>query len=129
MSDKITKSDRFAEIRDLMTANGNAELADFAQKEIDSLAAKAAKAKENAAKKAAETDELEAAVASELTSEFQTGAGIWAIVGDDAEGGYSLGKVRARLNKLVKAGSAVKDEITITEGEKSRKAMAYKLAE
>ena len=118
---KATKTEMFTEIRDLMTEAGYVELADFAQHEIDSLAAKALKAKEKAAEKAVEVDEYRAVVAGALTDEFQTGAAIFALVGDDE---FTIGKVRARLTALVKDGYAVKEEVK----DDKRTVMGYKVA-
>ena len=124
---KVTKSDLFAEVRDLMVSAGRTDLADFAQKEIDALVAKAAKAKEKAAEKANEVDELKGVVASALTDTLQTGAEIFSAVdGDSVE--HTLGKVRARLTALVKDGVAVKEETKVEVDGKTHTVMAYKLA-
>jgi hypothetical protein len=128
---RVTKSMRFAEVRDLMVEAGRQDLADFAQAEIDSIAAKAAKAKERNAKNKAEADEFEAIVAGALTDELQTGAELYEAVGFDAEDekdSLTLGKIRARLAKLVASGAAVKDDMKVKTGDKTRTVKAYRLA-
>ena len=88
---------------------------------------KAVKAKERAAQKRAEGDELTDAVRSAMSTEtFEPIAEIAArIEGEDV----TLSKVTYRLGQLVKNGEAAKEQITIpgTDGQKSRKIMAYKL--
>jgi len=130
---KMTKSEAFAEIRDIMDAGGYDELAMFAQKEIDSLAHKAEKARENAAKKAVQEDVFELIVAGALTEDYQTGNAIFAEVGyvddEDENKSLTIGKVRARLTKLVKAGAAEKEEMTVKENDKTRHVMGYRLAQ
>lgn len=99
----------------------------FAENEIALLDKKAAKAKERAAQKRAEGDELTDAVRSVLTDEFQTIADIAAqISGEDV----TVAKISYRLTALNRNGEAVKEQITVpgSEGQKSRKIMAYKLA-
>lgn len=128
MADKrVTKVEIFTEIRDALMAMGPdyADLADFTQGEIDGLVAKAAKAKEKAAEKRTEADDLKVAVASALTDELQTGAAIFAAVDDSGDEDWAtLGKVRARLTSLVKDGIAVKEEVKVED----KTAMAYRLA-
>jgi len=131
---KATKSELFTEIQTILADAGHVDLADVMGKEVASLAAKAAKAKEAAAKKAATVDEFKAIVAGALTDEFQSGADVFAAVGyvddEDANKSLTLGKVRARLTALVKEGSVVKDSIKATDAEdKTHTVMGYKLAE
>jgi hypothetical protein len=129
MSEKrVTKSEMYTEIRDILSDEGYDDLAEFCQKEIDALAAKAAKAKEKAAEKKSEHDDLEIAVASALTADLQTGAQVFEAVDAGDEEFATLGKVRARLTKLVKAGAAVKEEMKVTDGDKTRTVMGYRLA-
>ena len=102
-------------------------LAAFAENEIALLDKKAAKAKERAATKKAEGDELTDAVRAAMsTEEFEPIADIAArIEGEDV----TLSKVTYRLGQLVKNGEAEKEQITVPggEGQKARKIMAYKL--
>ena len=103
-------------------------LAAFAENEIALLDKKAVKAKERAAQKRAEGDELTDAVRASLTGEFEPIAEIAArIEGEDV----TVAKVSYRLTQLVKNGEAVKEQITVPggEGQKTRKIMAYKLAD
>ncbi len=138
--EKITKRNmyealvNFAEEKGLAFDNGEEmvavsleDLAAFAQNEIDLLDKKAAKAKERAATKRAEGDELTDAVRAVMsTEEFEPIAEIAArIEGEDV----TVGKVQYRLGQLVKNGEAVKEQITIPggEGQKARKIVAFKL--
>lgn len=102
-------------------------LAAFAENEISLLDKKAVKAKERAAQKRAEGDELTDAVRAAMNTEtFEPIAEIAArIEGEDV----TLSKVTYRLGQLVKNGEATKEQITVpgTDGQKSRKIMAYKL--
>ena len=101
-------------------------LAAFAENEIALLDKKAVKAKERAAQKRAEGDELTDAVRASLTGEFEPIAEIAArIEGEDV----TVAKVSYRLTQLVKTGEAEKEQITVPggEGQKARKIMAYKL--
>ena len=102
-------------------------LAAFAENEIALLDKKAVKAKERAATKRAEGDELTAVVRQVMsTEEFEPIADIAArIEGEDV----TLSKVTYRLGQLVKNGEAEKEQITVPsgEGQKARKIMAYKL--
>lgn len=122
---KITKKDNFISIVNILEAAGHADLADVMKHEIELLEAKAAKAKATAAKKKTEGDELRNAVEAVLTDELCTIADITAKVeGEDV----TASKVQYRLNALVSAEIAVKEQITVGEGETKRKLMAYKLA-
>lgn len=99
----------------------------FAENEIALLDKKAVKAKERAATKRAEGDELTAVVRQVMsTEEFEPIADIAArIEGEDV----TVAKVQYRLTQLVKTGEAEKEQITVPggEGQKARKIMAYKL--
>lgn len=103
------------------------QLRAFAEKEIEHLDNKAAKAKETAAKKRAEADELQEAVAAALTADFEPIATIAGrIEGEDV----TVSKVTYRLTQLVKNGVAEKQEIAVPtgDGNKTRKIMGYRLA-
>ena len=101
-------------------------LAAFAENEIALLDKKAAKAKETAAKKRAEGDELTDAVRAALSEDtFEAIADIAArIEGEDV----TVSKVTYRLTQLVKNGEAEKSEIEVAggEGQKKRKIMGYR---
>lgn len=122
--EKKTKAMQFAEIKEVIAAvevEGRDEMVAFLDEQIASLAAKAEKAKERAAARKAEGDELRAVVKSVLTDEAQT---IDAIVAQIEGEDVSKAKVTARLSQLVKTEEAVKEMVSV-EG---RKLTAYKLA-
>ena len=129
---KITKKERFESIKALCGVVGDIDgfdldgIVEFCDKEIEALSTRAAKAKERAAAKRAEGDELQAVVYAALTDEPATREEVTEkIDGDDV----SVAKVGYRLTSLVAAGKAVKEEVTI-EGEdgKTKKKAAYRLA-
>lgn len=95
------------------------DLRNYIDTTLDQLNAKNEKAKERAAKKRAEGDELLAVVEGLLTDEYQTGDEIAAQI-TDAD--VTRPKVTARLTKLIKAGKAHKAEAK-TEG--GKKVMVY----
>lgn len=104
------------------------EIVEFCNKEIAALDKKAAKAKERAASKAAEADELTALVAAALaTDEYKTIADVAAVVAE-TDGDATVSKVTYRLTKLVKDGAAEKTEVTVPgkDGGKARKVVAYR---
>lgn len=97
----------------------------WAEKKISQLDHKAEKAKETAAKKKAEGDELTNAVLAAVGEDFESIADIAARVeGEDV----SLSKVAYRLNAAFKAGTLEKGEMTIEGDGKKRRVVAYKLA-
>ena len=101
-------------------------LAAFAENEIALLDKKAVKAKERAATKKAEGDELTEAVRAAMsTEEFEPIADIAARI--EVED-VTVAKVQYRLTQLVKNGEAEKEQITVPggEGQKARKIMAYR---
>ena len=129
---KVTKRERYESIKALVEAVGAVEGIDtdgivaFCDKEIATLDTRAEKAKERAAEKRAEGDELQAAVLAALTDEPASRQEITdRIEGEDV----TLAKVGYRLTALVKQGLAVKEEIAVTgEDGKSKKIAAYRLA-
>ena len=132
MTTKITKRERYESIKALCAAVGNIEgfdldgIVEFCDKEMATLAARAEKAKERAAEKRAQGDELQSAVLAALTDEFATRDEITSRVEGDE---VTVAKVGYRLTQLVKAGVAVKDENTMPNAEgKTRKVSVYKLA-
>ena len=122
--EKMTKKEMFAEIKTLLA--DRADVVEFCDKEIALLDKKAAKAKETAAKKRAEGDELmEAVFAAVSADKFEPIAEIAArIDGPDV----TVAKVTYRLTQLAKAGKIEKTEVTIPggDGAKARKVVAYK---
>lgn len=130
---KITKRERYESIMALCETVGAVEGFDmdgivaFCQKEVDALAARAQKAKDRAAEKRAEGDELQAAVLEALTDELATRQEITDRIDPSYEA--SVAKIGYRLTSLVKAGKAVKEEITIAgEDGKNKRVAAYRLA-
>lgn len=106
----------------------NEDFVEFCQNQIADLDKKAAKAKERAAAKKAESDELTDLVYSVLTDEYQTIADITVIVAETVPD-VSASKVTARLTKLFNAGSIEKEQISVEDSEgKKRKCMGYRLA-
>lgn len=102
------------------------ELFNFATNEKAQLEKKNVAARKRAADKAA-ADELLNAVASVLTDEFQT----IAEVTDCIEGAdITTAKIQYRLNSLVKAGEAEKQELKVTGADgKKRIVMGYRLSD
>ena len=129
---KVTKRERYESIKALVEAVGAVEGIDtdgivaFCDQEIATLDTRADKAKERAAEKRAEGDELQAAVLAALTDEPASRQEVTdRIEGEDV----TLAKVGYRLTALVKQGLAVKEEIAVTgEDGKSKKIAAYRLA-
>lgn len=128
--EKITKREMYLAIAEMMDTGECKYPADavksFCENEITLLDKKAAKAKENAAKKKAESDELtEAVYAAMSDSEFEPIAVIAGrIEGEDV----TVSKITYRLTQLVKSDKAVKQELTVPggEGQKTRKIMGYR---
>lgn len=127
MEKKLTKKDYYAALRamvegiEMVGGIPADEVLAFIDKTVEQIDAKAAKAKEKAAEKKTEGDELRAAVQAVLTDEFQTIDAITAQVeGEDV----TKSKVTARLTQLVKADVARKEQV---KDENGRKVMAYAL--
>ena len=104
------------------------DIQNFASKKLAALEHKKEKARENAAKKRAEGDELGKVVESVLTNEFQTADEVLAAVlevwdGDEADA--TRQKVIYRLSNLVKLGRAEKRDVKVDK----RTIKAYKVAE
>ena len=107
----------------------NEAFVEFCQDQIADLDKKAAKAKERAAAKKAEADELTDLVHSVLTDEYQTIADITVVVAETVPD-VSASKITARLTKLFNAGVIEKEQISVEDSEgKKRKCMAYRLAD
>ena len=131
--EKITKREMYEAIKETFETGkckyDAATVIAFCEKEVASLDAKAAKAKERAATKKAEADVLMGQVEAALTEEFQTiGEISAAVVAENADA--TPNKIQYRLGKLVEIGVAEKAQISIpasTEGGKANKRMAYKL--
>lgn len=129
MEKKITKKEYYTMLKEIVEESKNIEtlipqeeLLDFINKQIVSIDTKAEKAKEKAAEKKANGDELREVVQSVLTEEYQT---IDAIVNQIGNEEITKAKVTARLTSLVKAGLATKSDLRNEETGKTQK--AYKL--
>ena len=129
--EKITKREMFEAIKETFETGSckfdAATVMAFCDKEIASLDAKAAKAKERAAAKKAEADVLMGQVEDALTGEFQTIADIAAAVAE-VNADATVSKVTYRLTKLVEAGDAEKTDVTVpgVDGGKARKVKAFR---
>lgn len=130
--EKITKREMFVAIKEAFETGAckfdAATVKAFCDKEIASLDAKAAKAKERAAAKKAEADILMGQVQDALTDEYQVIADIAAAVAE-VNADATVSKVQYRLSKLVENQIAEKSQVTLekTETSKARKVMAYRL--
>lgn len=119
---KMTKAMWFEAIKAVIEASEaeqKDEMVEFIDAQVELLAKKADKAKERAAAKKVEGDELREVVKSVLTDEFQT---IDAIVNQIEGEDVTKAKITARLTQLFKAGLAEKEPVK--DGE--RKVMAYR---
>lgn len=129
MEKKTTKKEYYTMLRDIVRGdsdsemtNSQYELIEFIDKQIEAIKTKAEKAKEKAAEKKANGDELREVVQSVLTDEYQTIDAIASqIKGEDV----TKAKITARLTSLVKAGLATKSDLRNEETGKTQK--AYKL--
>lgn len=132
--EKITKREMFEAIKETFETGAckydAATVMAFCDKEIASLDAKAAKAKERAAAKKAEADVLMGQVEDALTGEFQTIADIAAAV-SAVNADATVSKVTYRLTKLVEAGVAEKTDVSVpgVDGGKARKVKAFRVVE
>ena len=132
--EKITKREMFEAIKETFETGSckfdAATVMAFCDKEIASLDAKAAKAKERAAAKKAEADVLMGQVEDALTGEFQTIADIAAAVAE-VNADATVSKVTYRLTKLVESGAAEKTDVTVpgVDGAKARKVKAFRAVE
>lgn len=120
---KVTKKEYYVMLKEVVE-NSNSEnkdeLVEFIEKQITLLDNKATKAKERAAEKRAEGDELRALVEATLTDEYQTIADITEQIDNED---VTKAKVTARLTQLVKDGLAVKEEAKTEDG---KKVMVYR---
>ena len=130
--EKITKREMFEAIKETFETGECKYDADtvkaFCDKEIAALDAKAAKAKERAAAKKAEADVLMKTVEDALTDEYRTIAEIAADVAE-IDPDATVAKVTYRLTKLVEAGIAEKEQVSVPgkDGAKARKVNAYRV--
>lgn len=132
--EKITKREMFEAIKETFETGSckfdAATVMAFCDKEIASLDAKAAKAKERSAAKKAEADALMGQVEDALTGEFQTIADIAAAV-SAVNADTTVSRVTYRLTKLVEAGIAEKTDVSVpgVDGGKARKVKAFRICQ
>lgn len=130
-TDRTTKRDFYeAIIKAMETGETDIEstkIIEFCENEIALLDKKADKAKERAAAKKAEADELMDKVYAVLSdTEFMTRNAVMDALGDMPED-VSISKVGARLTKLVGAEKVEKAEQTVANAEgKKSKVMGYR---
>lgn len=123
---KKTKAMYFAELREMVLAAvedqaQQDELVEFIDKQIETLEKRKVAAAERAEKKRAESDAMTDAILAQIGNELITVDEI--VIALDSEE-VTRNKVTARLGKLVKAGTIVKEAVKV-EGNKR---MAYRLA-
>lgn len=100
---------------------------EWAERKITQIDRKNAKARETAARKRAEGDELKDVVMSLMNDEFQTIADVAASIEGE---GVTAAKVAYRLSAGVRDGILEKQEVTVADEDgKKHKAMAYRLAQ
>lgn len=125
MEKKITKKDYYGILKTIVEGievENKEDLLAFIDNELKLIENKSIKAKERAAEKKAEGDELRATVKAILTTENQTIDEIFGqIEGED----LTKAKIVARLTQLVKAGEAKKEEV---KSENGKRIMVYALA-
>lgn len=123
---KKTKAMYFAELREMVLAAvedqaQQDELIEFIDKQIETLEKRKVAAAERAEKKKAESDAMTDAILAQIGNELITVDEI--VVALDSEE-VTRNKVTARLGKLVKAGTIVKEAVKVD----GNKRMAYRLA-
>ena len=128
MEKKTTKKEYYEAIRAMVETVETVgtipadEVLAFIDKMVEQIDAKAASAKERAAKKKADGDELREIIQGILTADFQT---IDTIVEQVGREDVTKNMVTARLTQLVKAEVAKKEQVK--EEGTGRKVMAYAL--
>ena len=121
---KLTKKDYYGMLKEIVLTSdvdNKEELEAFIDRQVEIIDNKAEKAKERAAEKKAEGDELRAAIKSVLTEDYQSADDILAqLEGED----LSKAKIIARLTQLVNNGDAEKVQAKAEDG---KKFMTYRL--
>lgn len=123
---KKTKAMYFAELREIilntiMEQDDQDELVEFIDKQLETLERRKAAAAERAEKKRAASDAMSDAILAQIGEELVTVDDIVAALDDEA---VTRNKVTARLGKLIKAGTIVKEAVRVD----GNKRMAYRLA-
>lgn len=119
---KITKRERFEELKTVAAAAGRDDLIEFLDAQIALLDRRLEKAKEYKAKKNATPDDLKARIAAALTNSFMPADAITEVVAN-GDPDVTKAKVTARLGQLVRAGEAEKITIKVDK----RRVVAYAL--
>lgn len=121
---KLIKKDYYRMLKDIILTSdvdNKEELEAFIDRQVEIIDNKAEKAKERAAEKKAEGDELRAAIKSVLTEDYQSADDILVqLEGED----LSKAKIIARLTQLVNNGDAEKAQAKTEDG---KKFMTYRL--
>ena len=122
---KMTKEMRYERLAEIVEAADieeieRAEMVEFIEKELGLLANKREKAKERAAQKRTEGDELREVIYALLTPELQTADAILERIEGE---GITKAKITARLGQLVRAEKAHKEQVKVD----GRKVMAYRI--
>ena len=123
---KKTKAMYFAELREMVLAAvedqaQQDELVEFIDKQIETLEKRKVAAAERAEKKKAESDAMTDAILAQIGNELITVDEIVIALNSEE---VTRNKVTARLGKLVKAGTIVKEAVKVD----GNKRMAYRLA-
>lgn len=126
MADKKTKAMYFAELKEMVIAavedqEQQNELVDFIDKQLETLEKRKVSAAARAAKKREESDAITYQILAQIGDELQTVDEIVAAIDDET---VTRNKVTARLGKLVKNGTIVKEAVKVD----GNKRMAYRLA-
>ena len=126
MTTKLTERTIFEAIaNDTLDQLDYLEVAEWAKRKLVQLDKKNAKARERAASKKAEGDELREAIFEALTDEFEP----ISVIAERIQGpDVTASKVAYRLNTLFKEHRAEKGEVTLEGESGKRKVVAYKLA-
>lgn len=109
---KITKRDRFEDLKVIAAAAGRDDLVEFLDAQIEVLNTRAKKAREYKAKKSAAGDALRDKIEGVLKNEFITADEITELVAEGNED-ITKAKVVARLTALCKANKAIRETAKI----------------
>lgn len=109
---KITKRDRFEDLKVIAAAAGRDDLVEFLDAQIEVLNTRAQKAREYKAKKSAAGDVLRDKIEGVLKNEFVTADEITELVAEGNED-ITKAKVVARLTALCKANKAIRETAKI----------------
>lgn len=110
---KLTQKEMYFDLAKLAEEAGRPDLVELCNNKIAQIEAKAQKAKEKAAEKKVNGDELRDLVQKTLTNDFQTVDAIVEAINDEE---ITKGKVVNRLTSLVKNDLAEKTDIKLEDG-------------